>query len=301
MADDKQLTVAELLAQSGGASKRGSKPRRRRSIDDGGISVAELTGSIRRVDAKPEQSKHSSIDIDEPAPVVPAPKQSAKAPEAKKAEEKKPEPKLEAKKPEAKKPEAKKTEPKAEPKLEAKEPSTGAAVAGGAAAGAADRPSQQDEEDTSVIKKVTEKQASKSPVKDDDTGIIAPVTSGSQDAQTRDSELVSRNAELDEAAADEDHADDYVDDTGDDSGKINVVAVILLAIVGIVLGAVVFKGFELLWSRMDFGIVVALAVAVTAIMVGVVHALRTERDVFSMALAGVVGLVLTFGPLIIVM
>lgn len=297
MADDKQLTVAELLAQSGGASKRGSKPRRRRrSIDDGGISVAELTGSIRRVDAKPEQSKHSSIDIDEPAPVVPAPKQSAKAPEAKKAEEKKPEPKLEAKKPEAKK-----TEPKAEPKLEAKEPSTGAAVAGGAAAGAADRPSQQDEEDTSVIKKVTEKQASKSPVKDDDTGIIAPVTSGSQDAQTRDSELVSRNAELDEAAADEDHADDYVDDTGDDSGKINVVAVILLAIVGIVLGAVVFKGFELLWSRMDFGIVVALAVAVTAIMVGVVHALRTERDVFSMALAGVVGLVLTFGPLIIVM
>lgn len=289
MADDKQLTVAELLAQSGGASKRGSKPRRRRrSIDDGGISVAELTGSLRRVDAKPEQSKHSSIDIDEPAPVVPAPKQPAEAPEAKKPEAKKPEPKLEAKKPEAKKPEVKK-------------PSTGAAVAGGAAAGAAERPSQQDEEDTSVIKKVTEKQASKSPVKDDDTGIIAPVTSSSQDAQTRDSELVSRNAELDEAAADEDHADDYVDDTGDDSGKINVVAVILLAIVGIVLGAVVFKGFELLWSRMDFGIVVALAVAVTAIMVGVVHALRTERDVFSMALAGVVGLVLTFGPLIIVM
>ncbi len=297
MADDKQLTVAELLAQSGGASKRGSKPRRRRrSLDDGGISVAELTGSIRRVDAKPEQSKHSSIDIDEPAPVVPAPKQPAEAPEAKKAEEKKP---------------------------EAKKPSTGAAVAGGAAAGAAERPSQQDEDDTSVIKKVTEKpqaedkeapksaaikgpkgaekQASKSPVKDDDTGIIAPVPSGAQDTQAQDSELVSRNAELDGDAADEDHADDYVDDTVDDSTKINVVAVILLAIVGIVLGAVVFKGFELLWSRMDFGIVAALAVAVTAIMVGIVHALRTERDVFSMALAGVVGLVLTFGPLLIVM
>ena len=44
-----------------------------------------------------------------------------------------------------------------------------------------------------------------------------------------------------------------------------------------------------------------LALCVTAIMVGVTHALRTARDGFSMFLAGFTGLVLTFGPLLLVM
>ena len=86
MSDDKQLTVAELLARAGkensdgqgkadaqggsGARKSGGdseKPRRRRrrSMEDGGgVSVAELTGSFPKVTAKPKESKHGS-PIDE--------------------------------------------------------------------------------------------------------------------------------------------------------------------------------------------------------------------------------------------
>ncbi len=43
------------------------------------------------------------------------------------------------------------------------------------------------------------------------------------------------------------------------------------------------------------------AIAVTALMAALVHVLRTNRDGISMTLAAIVGLVLTFGPLLIVM
>src|SRR5699024_8724653 len=71
MAEDKQLTVAELLARSSkererrGASEQGTdgteapRRRRRRSLDEGGISVAELTGSIKRVQSEPARSRHA--------------------------------------------------------------------------------------------------------------------------------------------------------------------------------------------------------------------------------------------------
>lgn len=63
---DKQLTVAELLAKAGkdGASTSAPRTRRRRSMDTGGISVAELTGNIPKVNAKPQEARHSSEPID---------------------------------------------------------------------------------------------------------------------------------------------------------------------------------------------------------------------------------------------
>lgn len=327
MAEDKQLTVAELLAQSGGgAAKDRPRRRRRRSLDDGGISVAELTGSIRRVDATPEQSRHSSVDIDETAPVIPAPQKPA---------EKAPAPET----PEAQAQPATTAEPvkKAE--------------------------SAQDNEDTSVIDKVKHapaatstptaptskpqakpaaKSAAKPAAKADETGVIPTVgaaagatttgaaaagatTAGVADkagapgavksASTQDrpvQQMPPQDSGRDLRATDSTDNTDNTDNpdaagtTGaeegeDDGEKVNVMAVILLAVVGIVLGAVVFKGFELLWARMTVPVVSVLAVAVTGIMVGIVHALRTERDTFSMVLAGIVGLVLTFGPLLIVM
>ena len=76
MADKKQLTVAELLARNAkdrpGEEK--SPRRRRRSLDEGGISVAELTGNLEKVKATPAEAKHSNVSIDETAPVIPAPK-----------------------------------------------------------------------------------------------------------------------------------------------------------------------------------------------------------------------------------
>ncbi|MBC3186708.1 hypothetical protein H7347_09050 [Corynebacterium sp. zg-331] len=72
---------------------------------------------------------------------------------------------------------------------------------------------------------------------------------------------------------------------------------VLLAVMGVVLGALVFIGFDQLWSSGLSRILVGmLALAVIGVMVGVVHALRTARDGVSMSLAAVVGFLMTFGP-----
>ncbi|OIR44030.1 hypothetical protein [Corynebacterium sp. NML130628] len=77
MSEDKQLTVAELLARAQKTNPDvGKRPRRRRSLEEGGVSVAELTGSFKAVDARPAEAKHSSVPLDapaEPKPAEPAP------------------------------------------------------------------------------------------------------------------------------------------------------------------------------------------------------------------------------------
>src|SRR5690625_2536217 len=93
MAEDKQLTVAELLARSskererrgsadlseqGTEGKEVPRRRRRRSLDEGGISVAELTGSIKRVQSEPARSRHSETDTSAAAAASAA--QAAKKP-----------------------------------------------------------------------------------------------------------------------------------------------------------------------------------------------------------------------------
>ncbi|MGO3335912.1 MAG: CPBP family intramembrane glutamate endopeptidase, partial [Corynebacterium casei] len=95
--------------------------------------------------------------------------------------------------------------------------------------------------------------------------------------------------------------DDAELDEAEDDGKLSAVSIVVLALVGIIVGAIVFKGFEVLWGRFDRIIVSILALVVTGAMVGIVHALRTARDAVSMSLAGVVGLILTFGPLLIIL
>ena len=85
MADQNKLTVAELLArdkkargEKGGKDDKRSR-RHRRSLDEGGISVAELTGNLKKVKASPAEAKHTSVSIDEDAPVIRAPKPEEKA------------------------------------------------------------------------------------------------------------------------------------------------------------------------------------------------------------------------------
>lgn len=68
---DEKLTVAELLArrdkERGGSAEAAERPRRRRrSLEEGGISVAELTGSIPRVKADgPRRGAHAAVEDDE--------------------------------------------------------------------------------------------------------------------------------------------------------------------------------------------------------------------------------------------
>ncbi|OFQ46809.1 Yip1 family protein [Corynebacterium sp. HMSC076D02] len=263
MADEKQLTVAELLARNskeraGADSEGGSRRRRRRSLEDGGISVAELTGNLEKVKATPAESKHSNVSIDETAPVIPAPKQEQDEKQA------------------------------------------------------ADKASQPSTDDTRVIKRVTDKPEAKQDAEDakpaqadskDDskapkaaaaTTAAAGTTAAGAGAAMGDSVPVkAQEKDLLETESDADYEED--------DEKLNPFSVLLLALVGIVLGAIVFKGFEILWDSFSRSIVAILAVAVTALMVALVHVLRTNRDGASMALAAFVGLVLTFGPLLIVM
>lgn len=60
---DQQLTVAELLARSG-KDKKTSGRRRRRSLEEGGVSIAELTGNIPKVEATPVAGKHNTESIE---------------------------------------------------------------------------------------------------------------------------------------------------------------------------------------------------------------------------------------------
>lgn len=280
MADKKQLTVAELLARNAkdrpGEEK--SPRRRRRSLDEGGISVAELTGNLEKVKATPAEAKHSNVSIDETAPVIPAPKKETKK------ESKEETPKKEAPKQEA--PQKETATQKAAQKVD--KPQAAAAPVEKPAESES-KPSQPSDDDTRVIQKVKD-EPEKPEVK-----TAAPVDEKPQDA----AEDTFTTGELEAVDEDVDEYDEDYDE--EDEDKLNPFAVVLLALVGIVLGAIVFKGFEILWDRFDRLVVLVLGVVVTGVIVGIVHALRTSRDGLSMFLAAVAGLVLTFGPLLVVM
>lgn len=347
MAEEKQLTVAELLARNakereGRAEKRASaketegaeaqeapRRRRRRSLDEGGVSVAELTGSIKRVEAEPAGSRHSSTS-DSPAAVTRASKTTEKPAESKSSEAKAPEAKPEAK------PAAKAGE-----KADAKEASKGTAAAKSAEAKPTDaKPAAKASEkiekkaekpandDTTVIQKVDAPAEDSSKAKDaaagpkaaktDETTVMPaqPATAATgvkaAEAKTATASPAAKDTEStgeipvveDERQPDSAklaQRDDTELDEAEEDGKLSAVSIVVLALVGIIVGAIVFKGFEVLWGRFDRIIVSILALVVTGAMVGIVHALRTARDAVSMSLAGVVGLILTFGPLLIIL
>lgn len=349
---EEKLTVAELMARAAkeGHSTDAPRRRRRRSIEDGGISVAELTGSIPAVKEKPVESKHSAVKIDDPAEPEQKPEQKAE-PKA----EPKPEPKAEPKSEQpAKTPATPAAKPAAKPAVD-KKPGQKASTSTPAPKAAelatekvvdkpVDKPAPKAEPKLSVVKDsatdTAEKDAPARPAPSTDETIVlsivdekdpirlttgafpvvppsavkpAPATpaAGATGEEAADAEFAAAGAspadttqmdaitgdfdQIDATDRDEDH-----EDADEEPGKISVFSVLLMAIVGVVLGAAVFLAFEMLWERLSNWLVAILAVAVTLGMVGLVHALRTSRDRFSMVLAGIVGLVMTFGPLLVV-
>lgn len=299
MAEEKQLTVAELLARNKQERTGGDKPRRRRrSLEEGGVSVAELTGSLKKVEATPAQAKHSNVDINETAPVIPAPKPEAAQSDAAQSDAAKSAPaQSEAERIEAlKKAEfAKKAEEAKKKAAEKKEAEKKATEDKAAASSIDEAPlDPKAEEDRRILAEKRERDAVKaaSTPSTGDTTVIKKVEDESatqlEDAATTEIDRVDDAEDADPAEYEDAEAD----------GKLNPVSIILLALVGIVLGAVVYKGFEILWTNFNKGLVAALAVAVTAAMAGVVHALRTDRDKAAIVLSIIVGLVLTFGALL---
>lgn len=307
MAENKQLTVAELLARAQKENPQGAektpRKRRRRSIEDGGISVAELTGSFKAVTAAPTESRHSSVPLDAPAAEKPAtskPAASEPAPEEKK-------PTLSSKVQERQGPKA--TEPKSEDKKPADKQQTAAEKKAEEKAAKAKAAAEQEAADKAHLAKAraakeaaaaSDNDATKTP-SDDDTGVIKQVSE--DPAQNADS--VSETGEMPKVAEEKapaqtaDQSND-LDDEDDDSGM-SAGPVILLAILGILGGIAIFLGFQYLWSTLNPWIVVVAALVVTGAMIAAVKWLRTASDGLSMTLAGLVGLVITFGPATLVL
>ena len=360
MADQNKLTVAELLARNNKArgekeSKKDNRSRRhRRSLDEGGISVAELTGNLKKVKASPAEAKHTSVSIDEDAPVIRSPKSaeqtgadSAKKPAADPAA--KPAAKRAAQ-PAAKA--AQTTKPAAKPttKTAAASSATPAAAAPAAqkpaATGAAPdaaKKNQPSADDTAVIQRVDKageaKPAAAKPAADtpaakkpdadkaraEKQGTAKPAAEKPKDGKPAKAAgagaaaagagaagagaaaaavPASKKAGVAKSAEETGNlpkVEDNEDWVEEEHEKLNPVSILLMIVAGILLAIVIFKGFEILWDNFPRLVVAVLALCVTAIMVGVTHALRTARDGFSMFLAGFTGLVLTFGPLLLVM
>ena len=81
----------------------------------------------------------------------------------------------------------------------------------------------------------------------------------------------------------------------------SVLAILGMAAVGVLVGVGVFAGFQVLWDSISNKFIVAgLACVAITVIVGAVHMLRTSWDGFSMTLADLVGVTMTFGPLAIV-
>ena len=348
MADQNKLTVAELLARNNKArgekeSKKDNRSRRhRRSLDEGGISVAELTGNLKKVKASPAEAKHTSVSIDEDAPVIRSPKSAGQAgadsakkpaadPAAKPAAKRAAQPAAKA---------AQTTKPTT--KTAAASSATPAAAATGAAPDAAKK-NQPSADDTAVIQRVdkageakpaaaksaadtpaakkpaadkarAEKQGTAKPAaekpKDDKRAKAAGAGAAAAGAGAAGAGAAaaavpaSKKAGVAKSAEETGNlpkVEDNEDWVEEEHEKLNPVSILLMIFAGILLAIVIFKGFEILWDNFPRLVVAVLALCVTAIMVGVTHALRTARDCFSMFLAGFTGLVLTFGPLLLVM
>ncbi|PAT09579.1 hypothetical protein CKJ80_10480 [Corynebacterium hadale] len=275
MSEERQLTVAELLARAQQDNpEAGKRRRRRRSLEDGGVSVAELTGSLKKVEARPPESKHSNVPIDAPPqPPKDAKPTGASAPvevvkvSPKQAETKQP---AEPKAPSAgdtavlrkvSDASAPKAAPKAEPKTEPK------------AAGAS-RPVRT--EDTSQIPVVAPEPSATAPVEPREKRPVEPA------APVQSPEAVEA-AEMDEPV---------------DEG-VNPIVLVLLVFVGVLLGVLGFLAFQWVWAHMSTIVAAILGVvAVLAVIFGV-RAMRTGKDALTVTMAGIAAVVMAFGPALI--
>lgn len=328
MADEKQLTVAELLARSGKNSSAGeqSRPRRRRrSLEDGGVSVAELTGSIPKVDTKPVEARHSNIPLDEstaapggtavqdapptqdpvtaPPAVEQRPADKAAAPEPSDAEvaEK---PRAGGRKVAAEAP----NQSAADKFAAAKTAATAATETSAAAPGTAEdttrvSPSHDDTQVISAIESAApeRRETAAGPVKTGTTAAAqaaaAAVPAGLATGFAHTSEATGEIPVVEDRF--EADVEEQVEDWDDENGAVSVWTVIGLAAAGIILGVLVFLGFDYLWGNFNRLVVGVAALVVTAVMILGTRVLRTANDGFSMALAGTVGLLMTFGPALI--
>lgn len=295
---DKQLTVAELLARAEKENpEAGRRPRRRRSLEDGGVSVAELTDSFKKVEVKPAEVKHSSVPIDAPSdapapastpdpapstPATPQPAQStsvklrpAEKPAAAKAQDEKPAvEKLQVVKPAAEA--AKKTEKAETAKQTPATPTSKPAPAPKA------KPA---EGETTVLRKVeAEPVVKQAPAQPDDTNEIRAVQA--PEPQRAETDI------FDEPAAEPEAVEDFEVE----EATVNPVLLVLLVFCGVLLGVLGFLAFTWLWANTMAIVAALVGIGAVAAVVAAVGAMAAGRDKVTMVIAGLAAAVVAFGP-----
>ena len=319
---DKQLTVAELLARAEKENPSGARrPRRRRSLEDGGVSVAELTDSFKKVEAKPAEVKHSSVPIDAPSDTpkktptqAPKPEPTPAAPKPEPKTEPKPVSKVAPKpvqkaetkvapKP-ADKPaqaESVKLRPAAKPAEQAPKPVEKPAAApvskpvskpvekpAPAPAASTTTKVQPASDDTTVLRKIEgETEGKAEPVvkqelaQSDDTGEIRTVDA--PEPQAREDSLDAPEAE-------------YDTDYEVEEASVNPILLVLLVFFGVLLGVLGFLAFKWLWANTMAIVAGLVGVAAVAAVVAAVGAMAGGRDKVTMIIAGLAAAVVAFGP-----
>ncbi|MCT1449641.1 hypothetical protein [Corynebacterium sp. p3-SID1194] len=320
---DKQLTVAELMARAQKENPDAQpRRRRRRSLDEGGVSVAELTGSMKKVEVRLADVKHSSVPIDaEPAkpakPTTPTPETEKPAPKVEKVTkvekvapqptpstpaassvkvepakpaQPKPQPtpstpaassvKVEPAKPAQPQPQAEpKPQPQPEPKLKDPTPTSSSFKA------VAPQPSKT-EQTGPITQVVTLDETGEGDV-DKRASLAEP-----SDAEVTQESPVVRDEHLPEEPV---RADEVAEDYEEDA-SVNPILLVLLVFAGLVVGVLMFLGFQYLWESFSPILVGLLAAAVTGGVVLLVRAMKTGRDALTMTLAAIAGAAMTFGP-----
>ena len=275
MSEDQQLTVAELLARAQKDNPdAGKRRRRRRSLEEGGVSVAELTGSLKRVDARPPEPKHSSVPIDPPEEQAKEKASgAASAPREVEVE-----------------------------KVEVKRPEQSAAADSTAPAESAES-SAPSADETAVLPKVGPgvsrpvKTAPEKSATADSAAPAAPKQSATADSAAPAAPAAPKKS----AAADSaDSATPEVTEVAEDADdSINPIMLVLLVFFGLILGVLGFLAFQWIWANAATAVaVIAGIVAVVAVIFGV-KALRTGNDALTVTMAGIAAAVMAFGPALI--
>ena len=280
---DKQLTVAELLARAEKENPSGSRrPRRRRSLEDGGVSVAELTDSFKKVDAKPAEVKHSSVPIDAPSDTPKRTPTQAPKPEPK------PAPKPADKPAQA---ESVKLRPAAKP---AEKPAAkpAAQVPKPAPAGSSVTKIQPATDDTTVLRKVEGTAEGKA------EGTAEPVAKQkfSQPDDTGEIRTVDTPEPQQRADVEPLDAPEYDSDYEVEEAAVNPILLVLLVFFGVILGVLGFLAFKWLWANTMAIVAVLVGVGVVAAVVAAVGAMASGRDKVTMIIAGLAAAVVAFGP-----
>lgn len=286
---DKQLTVAELLARAEKENPSGPRrPRRRRSLEDGGVSVAELTDSFKKVDAKPAEVKHSSVPIDAPSDTPKKTPTQAPKPEPKPAE------------PAAPKVEPKPAEPKPAPKPAQSESVKLRPAEKPVPAGSSVTKVQPASDDTTVLRKVEGKVEGKPERKVEAKPEVEAEPVVKQKLSQPDDTGEIRTVDTPEPQQREDveplDAPEYDTDYEVEEASVNPILLVLLVFFGVLLGVLGFLAFKWLWANTMAIVAVLVGVAAVAAVVAAVGAMAGGRDKVTMVIAGLAAAVVAFGP-----